>query len=86
MLHSSPELRAKVKASRAQLNINSFKRYAPKGTPPARLFEKWALGFLEENRRDWEDACRQLTGDPKAVPFIWEDILARLKEEEGKNV
>lgn len=81
VLHFDAELRAKVNANRTELNMDSYRHYAPKDTPPERLPQAWALGFLEENILDWEDACRQLTGDPKAVPYLWEDILAKMRAE-----
>ena len=30
--------------------------------------------FVQQNKDDWEEACEQLTGDPAAVPYVWESI------------
>ena len=35
-------------------------------------------GFLRANRADWENACEALTGDHKAVRYLWEGVVAEL--------
>ena len=34
--------------------------------------------FVQQNKDDWEEACEQLTGDPAAVPYVWESIYQGL--------
>ena len=33
----------------------------------------------QENKRNWEDDCRRICGDKNAVPFIWKDVLQKLR-------
>ena len=33
---------------------------------------------MQQNKDDWEEACEQLTGDPAAVPYVWESIYQGL--------
>lgn len=62
----NPEVQAKVDALRVRFNHGFFDRY---GGPC-----EWLQPFLEENRRGWEDLCSRLTGNPLAVPYIWQHL------------
>lgn len=65
----SPEVHARTQAIRADVNRRLSARYSP-------------LRFLEENERDWKENCRQLAGgDPDAVPFMWGELLEKLRTE-----
>ena len=77
-LDSDAELLARVNANRRTLNSNTFKYYAAPGASPQEAQETWVLGFLRRNRQDWEDACATLTGDRRAVPYLWEDVAREL--------
>ena len=77
-LDSDAELLARVNANRRTLNSNTFKYYAAPGASPQEAQETWVLGFLRRNRQDWEDACATLTGDRRAVPYLWEGVAQEL--------
>lgn len=62
----APEIDERVQEWRADFNRRVSNRYSPSD-------------FLEQNKRDWEDYCQRLAGDPKAVPFMWQDVLEKLK-------
>jgi len=64
-------LRERVNAQRRAINEATWQRYARPGTAARLMHKAWVQGFLEQNRADWEDTCRRLTGDPHAVPYIW---------------
>lgn len=63
----APELKERVQAIRADSNRRTWERYSS------------PVVFLEDNERDWQDYCLQLTGDPLAVPFVWKDLLEKLR-------
>lgn len=65
-----PEIEERVQASRRDMNVRASGRYSP-------------LQFLEENERDWKVACEKMCGDPNAVPFIWGDLLAGMRQTPG---
>ena len=31
-----------------------------------------------QNKEDWEEACETMTGDRKAVAYLWEDVATEL--------
>jgi len=70
------DVRRKVNARRRAINEETWRRYAPEGSPAGLRRRAWVAGFLERNRADWEEACRRLTGDPYAVPYIWDSVQA----------
>jgi cation diffusion facilitator CzcD-associated flavoprotein CzcO len=65
-MESDPTLEAKMHRLRADFNTRVHGRYT-------------VLEYVEQNKRDWEEACAQLTGDAAAVPYVWEKLLAMLQ-------
>jgi hypothetical protein len=78
VLRSDEALLARVNANRRRLNDETFKYYARAGAGAAEAEATWVGGFLRANRADWEDACEALTGDRKAVRYLWEGVVAEL--------
>mmetsp|Transcript_113346 Transcript_113346/g.231952 ORF Transcript_113346/g.231952 Transcript_113346/m.231952 type:complete len:178 (-) Transcript_113346:7-540(-) len=74
-LSSDDDLRAKINLSRRRMNENVWQRYSPSGTPTSMKGLAWIGEFLRQNRADWMDACQRLSGDPHAVPYVWEDFF-----------
>jgi len=77
-LSADENLRAKINARRRVVNEETWRQYAPPGTPTSALHDKWIGGLLSQNYADWMETCRMLTGDPHAVPYVWEHLLCRL--------
>ena len=86
VLYSDDGLRARVNANRRRIGDETFRRYAPPGTPEGQLLDAWALGFLEQNRADWQDSCEALTGRRDAVEYLWEGELLALREDAQARV
>eukprot|EP00747_Dinoflagellata_sp_TGD_P180154 gnl/TRDRNA2_/TRDRNA2_32140_c0_seq1.p1 gnl/TRDRNA2_/TRDRNA2_32140_c0~~gnl/TRDRNA2_/TRDRNA2_32140_c0_seq1.p1 ORF type:complete len:603 (+),score=87.14 gnl/TRDRNA2_/TRDRNA2_32140_c0_seq1:61-1809(+) len=75
VLKSNASLQAKMDAIRKEMSTNTWKRYSPPGLPLEAQKMMWMHGFLKENREAWRHDCFLLTGDPNAVPFIWDNLL-----------
>ena len=67
-MHSNPELEATMHKLRADFNKRVHSRYT-------------VLEYMEQNKRDWMEACAQLTGDTAAVPYVWDGLLAVLRKK-----
>lgn len=88
VLSKSSELREKVKKLRSALNTEAHKFYSPRGIPDEMRDKAWVLGFLHQNRLDWREDCRKITGNPDAVPYVWEDfasLMGASKRPSGKS-
>ena len=67
-MQSNPELEATMHKLRADFNKRVHGRYT-------------VLEYVEQNKRDWMEACTQLTGNAAAVPYVWDELLAVLRKK-----